>query len=206
MSTDRTAESYNQMAETYENRWSGYLHHTHQRFLRQVKTKPDDVILDLSCGTGLLAQYLTNEACPFQKLILNDIAKKMQQKAKKRFRNQDKITFTNFSANTLGFENKMFDKIFCLNAFHNYNEQSRVLAESYRVLKPGGQLFILDWNRSGLFLLKNWIIKMMVPERIDTKSTREITSLLLKQNFEITAVNEWNHRSWKFYSVIGKKL
>ena len=201
-----TAQRYNQTAAEYEDRWENYLSHTHERFLEGVEIQPDDHMLDLSCGTGLLAKYIIDRGDSFQQLVLNDIAVDMQAHARKRFEGKPHITFSSFSAQSIKQTEHHFDKIFSLSSFHNYPQQAQVLAECHRVLKPGGHLYLLDWNRSGLFRLKNGLIKMMVPERIDTRSTREITSLLLEQNFKITAVDEWYHRSWKFYYVISKKL
>ena len=43
----------------------------------------------------------------------------------------------------------------CANSFHHYPHQDRAVAEMYRVLKPGGRLFLLDGCRDGLW---GWLI------------------------------------------------
>jgi|AntRauTorcE11898_2_1112593.scaffolds.fasta_scaffold00868_4 ubiquinone/menaquinone biosynthesis C-methylase UbiE len=205
-SSSNTAQSYNQSAIKYEKRWAGYLGHTHRRFLEHIEVQPNDIMLDLSCGTGLLAKYIIERGDSFQQLVLNDIADDMQAHASKRFEERPDVSFTSFSAEAIDKPDNYFDKIFSLSAFHNYPQQKQVLAECYRVLKPGGRLFIMDWNRSGVFRLKNWLIKLMVPERIDTRSVREISAMLREQTFGLSAVDEWYYHTWKFYYVISKKV
>lgn len=204
--SSKTAQSYSQSAAKYEERWANYLDHTHQRFLAEIEIQANDHMLDLSCGTGLLAKYIIERGGYFQQLVLNDVAAEMRAYARQRFEERADVSFTSFSAEVIEQPNNYFDKIFSLSAFHNYPQQKQVLAECHRVLKPGGRFFILDWNRSGFFRLKNWLIKMLVPERIDTISAREITTMLQEEGFELSTVDEWYHRSWKFYYVIGKKL
>lgn len=204
-STDsKTTQRYNRLAEGYEERWNDYLTHTHSAFLDEIETDSDDTILDLSCGTGLLAEQLINHSYPFKKLVLNDIASGMQQKAKERLVNREDITFTNFPAEKLDFETSSFTKLFCLNSFHNYNHQQKVLQECRRILQMGGQLYILDWNCSGFFKPVNWMIKLTGDEHIDTKSETEIYSMLTQNGFTNCRMIDWYYKYWKFYYVMGK--
>ena len=202
---NKTTQRYNKTAAAYEDRWGNYLDHTHRRFLESIEIEPNDTILDLSCGTGLLAKHIIERGDSFQQLVLNDVAVDMQDHGRKRFKNRTDVSFTSFSAEAIDQPANHFDKIFSLSAFHNYPQQNKVLAQCHRILKPGGQLFILDWNRSGLFHFKNWVIKMMVPERVDSRSSDEIMAMLREQHFKITSVDEWYNHSWKFFYVISEK-
>ncbi|HLR26656.1 MAG TPA: class I SAM-dependent methyltransferase [Fodinibius sp.] len=201
----QTAQIYGKRADNYETRWSGYLTHTHQKFLAEVSIAPGEVILDLSCGTGLLAQHIIDRGDTFQKLVLNDISAKMQQYARNRLATQKDTVFTSFPAGSIDFPAAAFDKIFCLNAFHNYPNQPQVLNECYRSLKPGGALFVLDWNRSGGFRPINWLISKTGAEHINTRSASEMRTLLKKHSFSLSFTSEWYFRYWKFFYAIGKK-
>lgn len=202
---DKTAEHYNRSAEEYEERWANYLAHTHKVFLSAVHTNVNDCVLDLSCGTGLLAHHLINKSYPFKKMVLNDVATNMQQKAVSRMNGQSDIKFTNHSAEKLDFEDSTFTKVFCLNSFHNYRQQRRVLGECNRLLKRDGQLYILDWNCRGFFKPVNWMINLIGEEYIDSKSAKEIYPMLRQSGFNISSTKEWRFRYWNFYYVIAQK-
>ena len=201
----QTAQSYSKRADAYEARWSTYLAHTHRMFLAKVSIARRYVILDLSCVTGLLAKHIVGREDAFQKLVLNDISAEMQRYARDRLTAREDIAFTSFPAESISFPAAAFNKIFCLNAFHNYSNQSQVLDECYRSLKPGGSLFVLDWNRSGFFRPVNWLIVQTVPEHIDTRSASEMSDLLRKRSFHLSFISEWYFRYWKFFYFTAEK-
>jgi len=204
--TISTASSYNEQAERYEERWQKYLTHTHRQLLNELSLAGDDVILDASCGTGLFARYLIEASLPFEKLVLNDIAADMQQKAITRFKNRPDVVFTKQPVQELLFEPHLFTKIVCLSAFHNYPEQPRIIDHFQRILQPGGQLYLLDWNNSGAFRLVNWAIKQATSEHIDSRSLHEIKQLCSESGFQITSEKEWYFRYWKLLFIKAQRL
>lgn len=195
----------NCIAEDYEKRWEEYLDHTHIRFLEELETSADDIILDPSCGTGLLAKRMIESDLPFSKLVLNDLNPGMQRKASERFKDHPHISFTQQPVQQLDFEANSFTKILCLNAFHNYSEQQKVIKRFWDIIQPGGHLYLLDWNNSGLFRPINWMIKQWAPEFINTKSLQKVLEMLDNSGFEIQDKKEWYYRYWKFCFVRASK-
>jgi len=189
----------------YDKRWEAYLTHTHQEFLSHLKTQDKHKILDASCGTGLLAEHLVTEQYPFHRLILNDISKDMLEIAQRRLQHHLNITFHNQPTERLAFPRSTFDIICCLNAFHYYQHQQTVLDKFYNYLKPGGKLYLLDWNNSGWFRLVNWIIDQWSSEYIDSCSLAETIRLLEKADLSPVHESSWYWRYWKFYYVIAQK-
>lgn len=80
-----------------------------------------------------------------------DMAYNMIQLAKnKNLRNDNNgstAIFTVGDAENLPFENGYFDMITCSNSFHHYPDQARAVCEMHRVIKPGGELMIVDGHR-----------------------------------------------------------
>jgi ubiquinone/menaquinone biosynthesis C-methylase UbiE len=200
-----TLRSYNRQAYHYEKRWEPYLSHTHHEFLQRIKIHDGDKILDPSCGTGLLASELTKNRFPFEKLHLNDLSDKMVAIARERLTDADNITYSQLPADRIAQLNQTFDQIFCLNAFHHYENQQQVLNGFNKLLDQGGKVSILDWNRVGLFRPVNSIIKRFAPEHIDTRSDREMTALLTNAGFRISKTESWAYRYWRFYFIEGIK-
>ncbi|HEX6982483.1 MAG TPA: class I SAM-dependent methyltransferase [Balneolaceae bacterium] len=204
-SQNDTAKSYDKIAEKYEQQWAAYLKHTHHALFTELITESDDVILDVSCGTGLLAKYLVEYNFPFKKLILNDISPKMQQKAKQRLGDHPDVIFTQQDASKLRLDGFEINKILCLSAFHNYENQLKALQRFFDLLQPEGRLYLLDWNSTGWFRPVNWLIKRWVPEIINTQSLQETELLLEQAGFKTTRKMAWRFRYWKLFFVEAEK-
>jgi len=142
---------------------------------------------------------------PFRELFLNDPSQAMLDFARKRLEGHSGITFTNYTVEKMPFEEHTFDGVICLNAFHFYEGQEQVLKNFKRILKSGGRLYILDWNRSGFFRLINRIIKWSTTENINTRSLVETHDILKDSGFHISEQLDWNWRYWKFYFIEARK-
>ncbi|MDR9419790.1 class I SAM-dependent methyltransferase [Gracilimonas sp.] len=203
--SQETAEAYNSEANTYEEKWTDYLTHTHERLIDEIQVNPEDRILDISAGTGLLAKYLTEQEKPFSELVLNDVADKMLDVARQRFGGRENIEFGEDFAENLSYKSSTFDIVISLNAFHNYEDSEKVLSEIHRVLKPGGHFYILDWNRKGFFKLYNFFIKFKVSQRIQTLSIDQMTKILFDNLLSVEKAKDWKYGMWRFYLIKAKK-
>lgn len=197
--------AFNRKAAKYENKWENYLSHTHEFLLDKMETSPEERILDVSSGTGLLAREIIDKNLPFKKFVLNDPSPEMQKFARKRVGDHPNISFSNDTAEKLSFEENHFDKIICLNAFHFYSEQKTVLNQFKRLLKTGGTLYMLDWNRAGYFRIVNRIIKWFTTENINTRSLVETRNMLEACSFRIPDFKSWNWSYWKFFYIKAGK-
>ena len=201
----RTAESYNKQAKMYEEKWENYLSHTHHKMLVNFSSDSEHRILDVSAGTGLLAQHLLEEDNAFSELVLNDISEEMLSMAKSRFSENETVSFTEFPVERLGFEEHSFDTVISMSAFHNYTDQEAALSEIYRVLKPGGSFYILDWNKKGVFRFINMFINVVTGEVIRTRSADDVKKMLKASSFKVYRSEEWKYNYWNFFLIKAKK-
>lgn len=169
--------------------------------LSKLRLSPEDEILDASAGTGLLAQEILKKHKSFNRLVLNDPSSKMLERAKYRLRYNDEIEFRNQFCEQLPFGENTFSQIICLNSFHYYTHQEDVLNHFRRMLKPGGNLWVLDWNRTGTFKIASTFIDWLSPENINSRTLNEMKTMLKEAGFDVTDEDTWGYRWWNFFFV-----
>lgn len=160
-------------------------------------------VLDVSCGTGLLAEHLLNRYTDLD-LVLNDPADKIRMVAKRRLKENMSIVFSDKSAEEIGVAQGNFNQVICLNSFHYYADQQKAVENMRNALKPGGIIHILDWNLEGWLHLPNAIISALSRENINTRSVSETEEMLADRELVITKRQKWSYRFWKFYMIEAK--
>lgn len=196
--------SFDKQALQYDKTWRAYLDNTHNHLLEVFETHPDDKILDVSAGTGILAQHIAHTK-DYEELVVNDISSKMLSVAKGKVGSAPKIKFNNSAVRDLDFPPAFFDRIVSMNSFHYYPDQQGALQKVEELLKPGGYFYLLDWNRSGFFRWVSRIIEFWTEENIQTRSLEEAVSMLKHQKFEIQYTEAWSFRYWKLFLIVGRK-
>lgn len=147
-------ELFDQLAPRYDcfNRWVSFFRDEswRRKTVGLLKEQATGVILDLAAGTGDLANCASKAGA--REVHVFDISFNMLNVAKTKLSNTDgwtsKFGFEQGSANLIPFKNESFNGIvsgFAMrNIFHFLDE---VLAEIYRVLKPGGRFAILELSQ-----------------------------------------------------------
>jgi len=95
-------------------------------------------VLDVGCGTGLLAARLGREL-PGTSVVGCDFSRGMLAQAS---RNARQASLVQGSAVALPFRPASFEAVVSTEAFHWFPDQDAALRELYRVLVPGGRLFV----------------------------------------------------------------
>ena len=103
-----------------------------------------DIIVDVGSGTGDLINLI------FKKKLINniysvDLNSEMLNYSKKRFNNK-KIKFVKANAECLPFKNDYFDKYIISFCLRNVTNIKKALQEAFRVLKPGGRFYCLEFS------------------------------------------------------------
>jgi len=106
-----------------------------------VDLKEGEVVLDLGCGAGLDLYFYAKSVGKKGKVYGLDISTDMIKKAKANMKSMgiSNVEFICGSSDDLPFENDFFD-IVASNGIYNLSpDKEKVMAEVYRVLKPGGR-------------------------------------------------------------------
>lgn len=121
----------------------------------------DGVVLDLGCGYGRVAQYLLPQRS-FSHYVGIDSAFNMVTLFRERYQNTESeqgtpATFINADIHTIPLQDNSVDNVIVAAVFlHNHKSVARrSVEEVYRVLKPGGKVFVYSsfpykWSLMGL--------------------------------------------------------
>ena len=104
-----------------------------------------DRIVDVGSGTGDLINLILKKQI-VNKIYSIDLNNDMIKYGKKRFKNKN-IKFIRANAENLPFDNDYFDKYIISFCLRNVTNIKKALLESYRVLKPCGTFYCLEFSK-----------------------------------------------------------
>lgn len=136
----QSKQAYNKIALDYENTFDGkFTRAFKDELVSTVTLSQNDAVLDVACGTGELLARLNNK-CNIQGTGI-DISDVMIMVAKSRY---EQFEFRVSGCAPLPFESKTFNVITVSAAFHHFPDPDSFAKEAFRVLKPGGRLYIAE--------------------------------------------------------------
>lgn len=128
------------MSAGWHRRWK-------HRLVQFARIEPEHRILDLAAGTGDVT-YRLGRAAYRGEVIGSDINPDMLAVAEqKRPAGMDHVRFETADAGKLPYPDASFDRVTCVYAGRGFPDFPAVLSEAFRVLKPGGEFWNLDFAR-----------------------------------------------------------
>jgi ubiquinone/menaquinone biosynthesis C-methylase UbiE len=131
-----------------------------ERIFSQIQFRADDRILDLACGEGWASRLLATSIRHDVEITGVDISDEMIRRAAAKSLAFPNMAFCCGPAHSLPFPPESFTKAFCIESFYYFENQELVLRELKRVLRPGGELFLvfcLYQQNPGSFGFLNWV-------------------------------------------------
>jgi ubiquinone/menaquinone biosynthesis C-methylase UbiE len=116
-------------ARDYHDWWT-------DRMLTVVKA--DGRILDNGCGVGLL-----HDTIPTDQIVGLDLSSEMLERASQR---SNRLVLGN--SQQLPFRDGSFDLVFCRSILHHLPAPGEAVREMSRVLRPGGEVVLVETNKS----------------------------------------------------------
>jgi ubiquinone/menaquinone biosynthesis C-methylase UbiE len=113
-----------------------------QLALQNLKLQSDSHILDLCCGSGQVTRFLVNLS---ENVTGLDASTLSLQRANKNVPN---ATYVEAFAEDMPFADNSFDVVHTSAALHEMQPEQlrKIIAEVYRVLKPGGVFTLVDFH------------------------------------------------------------
>lgn len=128
------------------------IHRVWKRFaVEKAALRPGMQVLDLAGGTGDLAALMAPRVVPGGRVVLSDINEAMLRRGRERLLDRgvagEHIEYCLADAERLPLEDASFDVVTIAFGLRNVTRKEQGLAEMFRVLRPGGQLLILEFSR-----------------------------------------------------------
>jgi demethylmenaquinone methyltransferase/2-methoxy-6-polyprenyl-1,4-benzoquinol methylase len=147
--TRRVGEVFSSVASKYDlmnDAMSGGLHRLWKdHFVRKVKPREGEHILDMAGGTGDIAFRMERSGAAITVADINPemLAVGVERAAK---RGLDTMVWTEANAETLQFPDRFFDAYTIAFGIRNVTDIPKALREAHRVLKRGGRFFVLEFS------------------------------------------------------------
>lgn len=121
-----------------------------QLTLQQSAVRRGAKVLDIAGGTGDLTAKFADLVGPTGKVVLADINASMLNVGRDRLTDKGKvgnIEYVQANAEALPFPDNSFDVITIAFGLRNVTDKDKALRSMLRVLKPGGQLLVLEFSK-----------------------------------------------------------
>ncbi len=135
-------------ADDYEPLWQAQLAPAQAELLARALPAPGERVLDVACGTGLIAVPAARAVGPRGRVMGVDISERMVQATLQcaQARQLHHVSAARMDAEQLRLPDAAFDVALCAFGLMYLPEPEQALRELRRVLRPGGRLGLAVWG------------------------------------------------------------
>ena len=125
-----------------------------RKFIDIINLNNKDKIIDVGSGSGDLVLEMQKRGFG-GKIDIVDLNKEMLNEGKKRLK-KNNVNFYQQNAENLSFANNTYDKYLISFCLRNITDINQSLSEAYRILKPGGQYYCLEFSKPNSFIISKF--------------------------------------------------
>lgn len=140
---------WDKAADAYEAGWKESLAGVQAKLLRIAAPAPGEHVVDLACGTGLIALPLADAVGPSGSVVATDISDKMIDAIRSKAAARGLAQLSAFRADAENLEmtpDASIDLVTCALGLMYLADPAKAMAETLRVLKTGGRAVFAVWG------------------------------------------------------------
>ena len=118
-----------------------------KNLLNMMNPSQNKTLIDVACGTGDIAKLYLSHVSKLSEITCVDPNKGMIKKGKEKLNKFDNLNWVVACAENLPIIENKFDFYTISFGLRNTKNLSKTLTEAYRVLKPGGRFFCLEFSK-----------------------------------------------------------
>jgi len=120
-----------------------------EEILQKFKVKAGDTVADVGCGIGYFSLPASTLVGPTGEIIALDISADMLAHLQEKVQSMGvaNITIVKTSEAQLATTDEAADVVLAFFILHEAPDQQAFVAELDRILKPGGRLALIDWEK-----------------------------------------------------------
>lgn len=186
---DHIRDQFTRQARAYADSDQAKDADAHARLAALVGAGASDRVLDVACGPGFLTLAFATRCAEAVGVdatdALLDIAR--GNAATRGIRN---VRFESGDATELPYGDGSFDVAICRAAFHHFPNQSRVLGEMCRVVRPGGTVVVADLITSPdktVARAHNAVERLCDPTHVRALPVDELRALFIEHGLDVVA-------------------
>lgn len=174
--------------------------------LRHIEVRPDDVVLDLGCGSGSMSRMIA-KAFPLARLTGIDLRQEYVEFARRRVAQEylPNLDFKQGDIFALPYPDASIDVVWTKYVLQWLKDPQAALAEISRILKPGGRIVSVDFVD---FVIEHHPadpdfdrdVRRIMPGFVDVGIGRKVAPILLALGFEDVSVKI---EADALYTVVG---
>lgn len=177
-------------------------HHYMSTLIEQARFEHGHRVLDVACGTGTLAILIKRKYSAIDMIALDCDEQMLSRGEQKAVLMNAGLQFDLAFAEKLPYPDSCFDRVVSSLFFHHliWENKMRVAGEILRVLKPGGELHVMDWGHARNWLMRVLFLPVQWLDGID--NTRDNVSGRLIELFELAGFSDVTQQR-SFNTIFG---
>ena len=142
------ANVYNAAADHFDDAPLGFWDRYGRKTVERLSLAAGASVLDVACGTGASALPAAETVGPDGRVLGVDLAENLLElaRAKAAQRDLDNIEFQLGDMTDLGYPDGHFDAVVCVFAIFFVPDMESLVAELWRMVRPGGKLAVTTWG------------------------------------------------------------